>query len=443
MDLSDCRERERRLREYFMASIPLVLKKPAGVLNHPFIDPGSIYRGNLWDWDSFWASYGILNLMDARPGEARIDGESDLRELCLEHAAGNVANFFDRQLPDGYIPMMVETKDEERPYLERKHLEGVVMNMHKPFLARQTLLVAAAGKGEAWAEQYRRGLERYFALYDTVYFKDACGLYVWADDIMIGMDNDPACFGRPGFSTASVFLNAFMVAELRAMAGLCRLWKDEPAAAGWEAKALRLSESIRAECWDPRDGFFYSVDVDIRTRRYDWFHVGLGVFWNTLPIKIRAWTGFLPLATGLASGAEAESLARVHSCDTSTFCAPFGVTTLAMDERMFDLRPSTNPSNWLGPIWTVASYCVFRGLMNYGYRDEAEQLFRKTLDLLSGDLEKTGTLHEYYNPFTGDPVMNAGFINWNILVLNMADELRGKASMDAFSGLDFSPPLKF
>ena len=46
-----------------------------------------------------------------------------------------------------------------------------------------------------------------------------------------------------------------------------------------------------------------------------------------------------------------------------------------------------------------------------------------TLLLLGKDLEKTGSLHEYYDPFDGHPIMNAGFINWNVLALNMADEL--------------------
>lgn len=48
---------------------------------------------------------------------------------------------------------------------------------------------------------------------------------------------------------------------------------------------------------------------------------------------------------------------------------------------------------------------------------------QKNSYLLGSDLEKTGSLHEYYNPFTGEPVMNGGFINWNILVLNMVKEL--------------------
>ena len=109
--------------------------------------------------------------------------------------------------------------------------------------------------------------------------------------------------------------------------------------------------------------------------------------------------------------------------DESTFHSPFGITTLAKDEKMFDLSATNNPSNWLGPIWLVANYVVFRGLLNYGYRDEAEEICKGSLKLLGEDLKKTGCLHEYYNPFDGSPVMNGGFINWNILALNMKKEL--------------------
>lgn len=90
---------------------------------------------------------------------------------------------------------------------------------------------------------------------------------------------------------------------------------------------------------------------------------------------------------------------------------------------MFHLGVSNNPSNWLGPIWLVANYVVFRGLMNYGYNEEAERVCEKSLKLLGNDLDKNGCMHEYYNPDTGEPIMNGGFINWNILALTMAKEI--------------------
>ena len=141
-------------------------------------------------------------------------------------------------------------------------------------------------------------LEKYFACYDKNYYFENCGLYVWCDDIMIGMDNDPATFGRPKFSTANIYLNSFMCLELEAMAKICLQYGKEKRKAYYLEKRDKLVEAIQSECWDKRDKFFYSADVDIKTRKFDWFHQGLGVFWKTLPIKIRVWSGFIPMFAG-------------------------------------------------------------------------------------------------------------------------------------------------
>ena len=418
---------EEMLRDWVLGRLARTFREPAGCLKHPFVDPGGGYEGNLWDWDSFWSVYGALNLLDrngALNGVQTVAGRP-----WIAYAEGNIANFFDHQEKDGYISTCILSYEKES-YQTIKHREGEVLNMHKPFLARQMALISGWKQDRSWAAQYKDGLAAYFTRYEADYFNTTCGLYVWADDVMIGMDNDPATFGRPRFSTANLFLNNFMVAELRAGASLFTAWGDAARAAALLEKAGKLADAIRAECWDRRDRIFYSVDVDVKTRAYHVYHQGLGVFWKTLPIKIRAWSSFLPMWAGVASAEEAAALADVHARDEKTFLAPYGICSLAMDERMFDLRATNNPSNWLGPIWLVVQYCVFRGLMRYGYREQAEDLCARALRLLGRDLEKTGTLHEYYNPFTGEPVMNGDFVNWNVLVLNMADELRGAPSME-------------
>ena len=58
--------------------------------------------------------------------------------------------------------------------------------------------------------------------------------------------------------------------------------------------------------------------------------------------------------------------------------------------------------------------------------------FMKNSAAVGTGLEERGTLHEYYIPETGEPVINSGFINWNMLVLNMEDELSGRKSMDDY-----------
>lgn len=419
--MEDLRKQEDLLRSFVMEHTEQVLKEPRSFIRYPFIDPGSVYNGNVWDWDTFWSAYGFLNLADRYRDPA-------MKGRLIEHAKGNVYNFLDHQLDDGYIPMMIEVAKWPEPYLNRKHKEGVPMNMHKPFLCSQICLISDFIGDYGWITPHVTALERYFTCYDRNYYYENCGLYVWCNDIMIGMDNDPATFGRPNFSTANIFLNSFLCIEMKAMEKICRNTGFGSRAGTYLEKRKRLEQSIQTECWDERDGFFYSADVDVKTRKFDWFHQGLGVFWKSLPIKIRAWSGFLPLYARFATEEQAARLVE-HIFDPATFASPYGVTTLAKDEKMFNLSATNNPSNWLGPIWIVANYAVFRGLMNYGYRREAETICSDTLRLLGEDLEKTGVLHEYYDPFTGRPVMNGGFINWNVLALNMADELRGKTPM--------------
>lgn len=412
---------EELLRNFVMGNTENVLKNPRSFIHYPFIDPGSVYDGNVWDWDTYWSVYGFLNLADLYEDKTK-------KERIIEHAKGNVRNFFDHQQEDGYIPMMIEVADWPEPYLNIQHKNGKLMNMHKPFLCSQICLISDYIGDYSWAEEFLGGIEKYFECYDRYYLYENCGLYVWRDDIMIGMDNDPATFGRPPFSTANIYLNSFMCVEFKAAQKIFEQFGKGEKAEAFTAKREALETAIQAECWDKRDKFFYSVDVDIKTRKYDWFHQGLGVFWKTLPIKIRVWSGFIPMYAGIATKEQAAELVK-HIFDRETFGTDYGVTTLAKDEKMFDLSVTNNPSNWLGPIWLVANYVVFRGLMNYGYRKEAELICEETFELLGRDLEKTGSLHEYYDPFTGEPIMNGGFINWNVLALNMADELKGKAPM--------------
>ena len=95
---------------------------------------------------------------------------------------------------------------------------------------------------------------------------------------------------------------------------------------------------------------------------------------------------------------------------------------------MYCIVAAGNPSCWLGPVWGISNYMVYRGLMNYGYTREARDLAEKTITLFGRDLEDCGELHEYYDPDTGRGVNNQGFQSWNLLVNNMiAEQLTGDA----------------
>ena len=158
-----------------------MLKNPRSFIRYPFIDPGSVYDGNVWDWDTYWSVYGFLNLADSYQ-------DPSVKPRIIEHAQGNIRNFFDHQLEDGYIPMMIEVADWPEPYLNMRHKEGKIMNMHKPFLCSQMCLISDYTGDYAWTEEFLSGVAKYFECYDHYYFHENSGLYVWQDDIMIGME---------------------------------------------------------------------------------------------------------------------------------------------------------------------------------------------------------------------------------------------------------------
>lgn len=422
-------ENIRIIYQYIESNIEKECKAPRSFIHYPFLDPGSVYDGNVWDWDTYWSVYGAL------PMKKRFQN-GRLEKTLTECAKGNVRNFLDWQLDDGYIPMMIEVSKWPEPYLNIQHKNHHLMNMHKPFLCQQICLISDDIGDYGWIVQDWEKIERYLRYYKKTYFNENAGLYVWHDDIMIGMDNDPASFGRPEDSTANIFLNSFMVMELKAAADYFEKVETYLLEQGDGDKADRVREdrfrvsgerdalirAIHSGMYDKRDGFFYSQDVDVRTRPYDWFHKGLGVFWKTLPIRIAVWSGFLPMLAGIATREEASHLMSWYH-NEEAFGSPYGIPTLDRREKMFRIEATNNPSDWLGPIWLVANYCVFRGMKNYGYEREAGEMAEKSIALLARDIRKHGCLHEYYDPDSGEPVMNGGFINWNILALNMASEM--------------------
>ena len=258
------------------------------------------------------------------------------------------------------------------------------------------------------------------------------GLAYWQSDFAIGVDNDPSVYYRPNKSTAAVYLNSLLYRELLAYGYLLEEFSDLIEANRRRRQAQDLADVMNAFLWDERDGTFYSADLALRPiDGGDWLHSGAPRAWSSLLLRIDSWCSFLPMWAGLASREQAEQMVeRVR--DPRTFRATYGVRTLSRLEKMYDLRASNNPSNWLGPVWGMSNYMVFRGLVKYGFHEDARELAEKTVCLFGSDLESSGSLHEFYNPDTGDPIMTRGFQNWNFLVLNMIAWLEGRVVVSEF-----------
>ena len=135
---------------------------------------------------------------------------------------------------------------------------------------------------------------------------------------------------------------------------------------------------------------------------------------------------------GIADREQAKRMVEENYLCERTFNAPYGVRTLSKCEKMYQIVKSGNPSCWLGPIWGVANYMTYRGLLKYGYSELADELAEKTLKLFGDDIAECGEMHEYYDPETGRGVNNQGFQSWNLLCVNIIARKKTGTAVEEF-----------
>ena len=405
----------------------------AGSLVYPFLTPGSNQYSNvLWDWDSWLSNVALRQIL------SDVGSKADKLE-ALPYEQGCVLNFLEYGDWDGYIPIVIWEKSKPRN-VKGKDIYNV--NMHKPVLAQHAAFNTQKNHGNAeWLREKFYYLQSFVNNYKAHHRHKATGLYYWQSDVAIGVDNDPCTFFRPNKSSASIYLNCLMYKELRAMVYLADQLNQSDIGKEFAESAEDLKAAIQEHCWDERDGFFYSVDLNLRPvdnapdstlGQVFIIHAGYPRDYDCLIQRIEVWSGFLALWAGIATPEQAERIVKEHYSDPRTFNSPSGVRTLSKMEKMYSLRASANPSNWRGPIWGISNYMVFKGLVDYGYNAEAKELATKTIRLFGKDFEKNGGLHEYYEPETGEPLLNLGFQNWNYLVINMIAWMEGKDVVTEF-----------
>lgn len=142
----------------------------------------------------------------------------------------------------------------------------------------------------------------------------------------------------------------------------------------WLKKAEGRKELINKFLWDSDDKFFYDYDFTTRQRR-----------------KFKTLAAYYALWANLASEAQALAL-----CDGLKYFEQSG--GLANTEKIKSWRKQWDwPNGWPNQHWMVV-----KGLLNYGFKEDAERIARKWLDLNLEVFIKTGKLWEKYDVVTRD-----------------------------------------
>lgn len=413
------------LTDYIHTHAAEMTREPGGILTHPYIVPSSpdspLYSDALWDWDSWTISIAL----------GQVEADTERAGHFADYERGAIANFLEHTDEDGVMPIQLSPQGS-LTHGEPGRAGGFRQNMHKPVLAQHAAMLCQRAGSAEWARPHLPAIIRFLERYVESHLHAETGLAYWQTDFAVGVDNDPSVYYRPDASTAAIYLNALLYRELLALGHLLEQTGDLAAANRWRGRASDLADALHRHAWDERDGTFYSVDLALRPiDADDWLHRGAPRHWSGVPLRVDNWSSFLPMWAGIATAHQAARMVERYR-DDRTFRAPYGIRTLSRLEKMYDLRASNNPSNWLGPVWGISNYLVFRGLLRYGYLDDARELAEKTVRLFGHDLEANGSLHEYYNPDNGEPIITHGFQNWNFLVLNMIAFLEGRRAIAEF-----------
>ncbi|TSC79540.1 MAG: alpha,alpha-trehalase [Candidatus Peregrinibacteria bacterium Gr01-1014_25] len=371
-----------RLRPLLEARIARVKRPAEGALRHDYLVPGGPYPEQ-WDWDAFFIGMAIAS-------RDRADAVY-LRNWGL--------NYIENARDDGFCPGLLTPKG---PDWRLKHM--------KPFLAQGCLHASRFLNDSAWltGDLYAR-LKR-IVLYREEHglFHVGLGLFAWTDSMESGADNNLAALEYPDGSVAAVDCSCFVYAEYAATALIARNAGQEKDSLMFRAKAEHLREAIIARLWNREDGAYENIDT--RTGEF---------------IRVVGYSSVHPLWAGIAPQEQADAFIDRWLLHPDKLRSPHGIRTLSKDHPRYNNANIIKPhSNWQGPVWPIAMVLYAQSLANYGRTDAALDVAADAMRLCLNDIEKSGGMHENYDAETGQPLAAPDFISWNLLLMNLAEEVQ-------------------
>ncbi len=325
--------------------------------------PSMIHYVGVWQWDAYFHALAY-------------------RHLDKHLAHDQIRIVLDHQREDGMIPDAI-------------HDEGTVTRLDHPIVADVTkppLLAWAAyklyehdGDREFMDEIYEpivRSNNWWFENNDT----DGNVLCEYQHPYSSGLDDSP--LWDDGMPVESPDLNTYLYLQQEALSKIAGAIGKQEDAELWQGRAEAMARRLVQLTWDEESGFFWA-------RR------------NGSIVNVRTPFNLFPLITGQLPAKISERLVA-HLTDERQFWSRYPVPTVAMDDPKY-----TPGIMWRGPTWVNVNYLLIEGLQRSGYQDLAQELRRRTLDLINS----RDDIYEYYDSVTGEnPPTAASMFGWSSAV---------------------------
>lgn len=356
-----------------------IKKKANGILKHDYLIPGGFYSQQ-WDWDAFFMGLALSSWI---PSEA----------IYLKNISLNILEFADE---DGFCPGCLTP---EGPSKTLKHT--------KPFVA-QGVFVASRKLGDFnWIKPYYEKLMKMVMYREKHYWHKEYDLGSWWDAMESGADNNLAILPFKENSIIAPDLNTFIYLEYKAFSYISSELGENEISQKFKQRAEEIKNNINKYLWCEEDQAYYTVDST-----------------NGDFVKCISYSSVVPLWAKILEQDKAEKFINRYVLNPEKLWSEHGIRSLSKDYPGYNQENIIVPfSNWQGPVWPIANYLHCHGLLLYGYKDEALMVAQRIVKNCLDDIEKTGGMHENYNAETGEPLAAQDFVSWNMLLLNLIDEL--------------------
>lgn len=330
--------------------------------------PSKIHYVGVWQWDALFHALAY-------------------RHIDRKIAQDQIRVVLDHQRSDGMIPDAI-------------HDEGTITHLSFPVDADVTKppLLAWA----LWKLYQSDGDREYLEeLYEPVvrwnrWWLDNCdrdgdGLCEYPHPFSSGLDDNP--IWDAGMPVTAPDLNTYLVLQMENLGRIASVIGLAAEARAWEEQAEAHLHCMIAKLWDEE----------------------AGLFWPRLKgqvIPVLTPFSLFPLITGRLPAEMAQRLVS-HLINPREYWTKYPIPTVAINDLHY------NPQRmWRGPAWINVNYLMVEGLERSGFPAVAQELRRRTLELVM----QHSDIYEFYHPETGQPGPSAAtMFGWSAsLFIEMA-----------------------
>jgi glycogen debranching enzyme len=286
----------------------------------------------------------------------------------------------ERQYKDGYINYRTGS------YLDETIPANAQLTTSAPWYAWQNWELYRLTKDKDFLKEMYVSSKSFHNYYVQRRDSDGDGLCEWGADAVLECvrDGEVAIWDEVGNPSNfdAVDLNTMLTMEEKALSDMAKVLGLKDEAEEWKHMADARSKKINELMWDSTTGFYYNIDKKTHTF----------TFRKPNDLKREEIIGFLPLWAGIAGLEQAKALVAKLT-DPKKFWRRFGVPSLSADDPYYNAT-----GYWNGPVWVQWDYLIERGLLEYGYKSQAQELVKRVSENMIAQLKKDHNFWEFYSP---------------------------------------------